>query len=699
MDIIACDEIIFPDSVHGYIHVPKPFVENLIDTEVFQRLRSIEQTGGSMRALYPSARHDRFAHSLGVFHLGRKAFQRIYEQFSRSPHKEEIVSLGLCKDNWWKKQYIVFMAACLLHDCAHAPFSHTYESYYTLQQVKDDVDGIFQGDIKHLLAKASFPMERLNYEIIKAYSCSGGGVGFSEDFLPRGNESVGVPHERMSALMVNKYFSRRLKKAAEELEVNLEDNDIQNVARMITGCVYSNTSLDSEESLMNCFISLLNSSVVDVDKLDYLMRDTLNSGMSNWDVDYERIIDSMQVCLSEPYSGSVTHFDANSSVWKAGSCFIFKPSSFSKDKASIEITGTFDVIYYPSDKVKLEACNPEVEKERSDRSLPRKLILPYSLNDEVKVTISKNSLIALNDFSGEIKGSVINGDGGINSGKSPLFELAYDEKAINALLNAMAARNQFHEQPYMNPRVLYNGIFLRRYLLKVAAKYLCCKRHICEFPQAHLPLRDCATCKWGGRRRSCKNADSVEDIIFEILGLEGFYEPESLPAFEEDDSYGLFWRSTDEDIDVLFKQVFYMNKIAGDKGNIELDCLFTEYFERTAKLPLWSSYSTFKERFIILKENPPKYSELADAAGTSMDKELFLYNPVLEKDMKERIGLEEGCDSIVIIKASPNIKRINPVDVIVAFPDNRYLRMCDVYPDVASEKPEEFYYVYIKCQS
>lgn len=62
---------IFRDTVHGYISVPEEYVSAFIDTDVFQRLRNIEQTG--MRVLYPSARHDRFIHSLGTFYLGNKA--------------------------------------------------------------------------------------------------------------------------------------------------------------------------------------------------------------------------------------------------------------------------------------------------------------------------------------------------------------------------------------------------------------------------------------------------------------------------------------------------------------------------------------------------------------------------------------------------------------------------------------------------
>ncbi len=57
---------LFKDPVHGYIEVPKDYCRRFIDTPIFQRLRSIEQT--SMRPLFPGARHDRFVHSLGVYH-------------------------------------------------------------------------------------------------------------------------------------------------------------------------------------------------------------------------------------------------------------------------------------------------------------------------------------------------------------------------------------------------------------------------------------------------------------------------------------------------------------------------------------------------------------------------------------------------------------------------------------------------------
>lgn len=103
------------DTVHGYIKVPSTYFVDFIDTPVFQRLRSIEQT--SIRVLYPSAHHDRFVHSLGAFHLAQVVFRSLKERDQLGDVRSE-ASLG---DS--------FQIAALLHDCAHSPFSHTGEEF------------------------------------------------------------------------------------------------------------------------------------------------------------------------------------------------------------------------------------------------------------------------------------------------------------------------------------------------------------------------------------------------------------------------------------------------------------------------------------------------------------------------------------------------------------------------------------------
>lgn len=106
------------DSVHGCIIVDNLFFKHIIDTPNYQRLRHIEQT--SIRSIFPSARHDRFIHSLGVFHIGQMISNHL---------EKEWTNWGIAEA---RKSIIVqsYLIACLLHDVGHAPFSHTFEHYY-----------------------------------------------------------------------------------------------------------------------------------------------------------------------------------------------------------------------------------------------------------------------------------------------------------------------------------------------------------------------------------------------------------------------------------------------------------------------------------------------------------------------------------------------------------------------------------------
>ncbi len=99
------------DPIWGYIHIPPDFVP-LVDAEEFQRLRDISQLGHVL-LVYPGARHSRFEHALGVFHIAGK----FLKQLLKSPHPPEIDA----------NDVRVLLAASLLHDIGHYPFSHLLE--------------------------------------------------------------------------------------------------------------------------------------------------------------------------------------------------------------------------------------------------------------------------------------------------------------------------------------------------------------------------------------------------------------------------------------------------------------------------------------------------------------------------------------------------------------------------------------------
>lgn len=62
------------DPIYGYIQIPMTYMSGIVDSATFQRLRRIIQT--SYSPLYSSAVHNRFVHSLGVYHLGTIDQQR-----------------------------------------------------------------------------------------------------------------------------------------------------------------------------------------------------------------------------------------------------------------------------------------------------------------------------------------------------------------------------------------------------------------------------------------------------------------------------------------------------------------------------------------------------------------------------------------------------------------------------------------------
>lgn len=240
-------ERLIKDPVHGYISVPRDFFCKFIDTPIFQRLRNIEQT--SMRPLYPAAHHDRFIHFLGVYHLGCKIVRCLSAQ-----RKER--DLGF-SDNEWARITKSFEIACLMHDCGHAPFSHTYEIYYNHSKT-----GIKRAE--------SYLLKVVNNN------------DFKKDF-----DDVGVPpapHESFSAYLVVSFFSDKIKDAG---------GDPILVARMITGIV--NGQVSRVKRLEDIFINLLNGSPIDVDKLDYILRDTWASGVKNTSVDIERLLSAVML--------------------------------------------------------------------------------------------------------------------------------------------------------------------------------------------------------------------------------------------------------------------------------------------------------------------------------------------------------------------------------------------------------------------
>ncbi|MCQ2335446.1 MAG: HD domain-containing protein [Paludibacteraceae bacterium] len=125
---------IINDPVFGFVRIPDDLLFDILEHPYVQRLSRIKQLGVS-NMVYPGAMHTRLMHSIGAMHLMYEAVKNLREKGVDISYSEQTA----------------LMAAILLHDVGHGPFSHVLEN--TL------VDGVCHEDISLLM------MERINRDL------------------------------------------------------------------------------------------------------------------------------------------------------------------------------------------------------------------------------------------------------------------------------------------------------------------------------------------------------------------------------------------------------------------------------------------------------------------------------------------------------------------------------------------------------
>ena len=251
------------DPIYGYIGIEESIMYSVVDTPTFQRLRNIVQT--SYAPLYSAAVHNRFIHSLGVYHLGEIACRAVEKSIRENKEIGTITKLGRYGE--------LFRLACLLHDVGHAPFSHTGEEYYLNLQEKGN--------------KRYSELHNMLIDVVGNAQFKADVKGIEMRFEPA------KPHEIMSAIVALRKFPDLFK----------DDKEKSFFARCITGYCY--TKLTQHQDIWNCMIRLLNADVIDVDKLDYLIRDAYITGFDTVKIDYVRLLGAL--CLWR---------DEDEGVWK-----------------------------------------------------------------------------------------------------------------------------------------------------------------------------------------------------------------------------------------------------------------------------------------------------------------------------------------------------------------------------------------------
>jgi HD superfamily phosphohydrolase len=111
---------VFRDPVHNLIGFDKErdaLILELIDTPQVQRLRHIRQLGVTS-LVYPGATHTRFSHALGTAFLMKRVLEH-FQELNPPPALQRILD----------DHRELLLAAALLHDLGHLPFSHLLEEF------------------------------------------------------------------------------------------------------------------------------------------------------------------------------------------------------------------------------------------------------------------------------------------------------------------------------------------------------------------------------------------------------------------------------------------------------------------------------------------------------------------------------------------------------------------------------------------
>jgi HD superfamily phosphohydrolase len=106
------------DNIHGYIEID-PIAQSIINTPVFQRLREIHQTG-VLYLVFPTANHSRFEHSIGTYHLAKKMITNIAKT-QPDLFQSELIA---------EEIIIIVSIAALCHDLGHLLFSHLFDDLF-----------------------------------------------------------------------------------------------------------------------------------------------------------------------------------------------------------------------------------------------------------------------------------------------------------------------------------------------------------------------------------------------------------------------------------------------------------------------------------------------------------------------------------------------------------------------------------------
>ncbi|MDH2363776.1 HD domain-containing protein [Priestia megaterium] len=278
------------DPIHGSIKLSNEEIK-IIEHPLFKRLHHIRQNS-FLYKVFPSAKHTRFEHSIGVMHLASKMLIAILENGEIANQRNDIVKniqdelltnigVGINIYEHLKKDKVILRTvfkqlrfAALLHDIGHGPLSHLFDSF---APTVEEFHRILLSD-PELSEDTDISLAIIN--MIKEFESS-------EIRKGKKPAQIRVEHEHISS-----YFTYVVLK-----EIGITIDNIKNVLTILKPTLNLGklilTINETDFDLLKLLNDIVASAPIDCDRMDYLKRDSYFVGVPYGNYSEDRILKSL----------------------------------------------------------------------------------------------------------------------------------------------------------------------------------------------------------------------------------------------------------------------------------------------------------------------------------------------------------------------------------------------------------------------
>ncbi len=263
------------DPIHGGITFGR-IERALIDHRLFQRLHGLRQNS-LLYLIFPSANHTRFDHSVGVMHLAGKFLDAVLNnqkkicqagssrQTFQDPYRVDDHGINETFRVLGSDQYFMLLLrmAALFHDIGHGPLSHLFDKFFpTVDEIAALTRNTEYDFVSPPLAanKPEDADKPVRHEVVSCIAATRIILDCKDEFDRIGLDASSVARDVCSII----------------------DDRIKSSSLMHSG----------PYSVQKLFHDIL-SSDLDIDRMDYLLRDSHMCGVNYGLYDPDRILKSM----------------------------------------------------------------------------------------------------------------------------------------------------------------------------------------------------------------------------------------------------------------------------------------------------------------------------------------------------------------------------------------------------------------------